>query len=151
MENIKHKLSYIFHCILAQEKTIVEHTQLAHWNVRDIHFFYLHKMFNEQYDEFFEEIDKIAETISILGYCVSQRQIQKYRETYYNTCELEDTEDPKSLIEILLKDHYRMLKLIEKAVQICENYPEYESEKNYLGELQGKHKKAIWFLTSSLK
>lgn len=150
-EIVKKRLCMAFHYILFQEEKIVNCSQLAHWNIEGTEFFSLHKMFNEHYDEFFAEIDNIAETIRKLGFKVDKRIVDKLWKKYPVKKEFSCEENPVLLAYLLACEHDEMLKLIKTAIEICNDSPYFESEKNYLGELQGKHKKAKWFLKSTAK
>src|SRR3954463_11168385 len=52
--------------IVADTYALMALTHLAHWNVEGSDFFALHKAFQEQYEELFEAVDKVAEHVRTL-------------------------------------------------------------------------------------
>jgi starvation-inducible DNA-binding protein len=158
MENTR-KLVNSLHLLIATEMEIVFCTQIAHWNVNGTEFYSLHKMLGDQYEEFFEEIDKIAEIIRTLNYEVSKQKIlkckimhhEKMKKMFHNWNESRETNENREMLKNLVECHKCALDCINYSLMLCNfDSSNFESEKNYLGELQGRHKKAIWFLKSSL-
>ncbi len=52
---------------LADTLDLYSQTKQAHWNIKDVEFYYLHQLFNELADQLHKYIDIIAERATALG------------------------------------------------------------------------------------
>src|SRR6266404_1348661 len=93
--------------LLADTYTLYLKTQNFHWNVKGPHFYSLHKMFEEQYQELAAAVDEIAERIRALGSYTpaSFSQFASLSSLKEATSEI----NADTIIQKLLKDHEAMM------------------------------------------
>ncbi len=63
----RQKLCVLLNARLADGIDLTLQAKQAHWNVKGPNFIALHKLFDEIYSEFSEQVDEIAERITALG------------------------------------------------------------------------------------
>ena len=66
-EETREQLVNFLNEVLASTSDLYSQTKQAHWNVKGIHFFQLHTMFDELATEINEFVDLVAERITALG------------------------------------------------------------------------------------
>jgi starvation-inducible DNA-binding protein len=62
------KVSEVLNQILADLSDLFTQTKYAHWNVRGLNFWSLHKMFDELAEKVEDSVDEVAERITALGH-----------------------------------------------------------------------------------
>jgi len=133
---------------LADTYALYLKTQNFHWNVKGPHFYSLHKMFEEQYQELAAAVDEIAERIRALGSYTpaSFSQFASLSSLKEATSEI----NAENMIQKLLKDHEAMMNhsamIITKAQKVHD-----ESTADLLIQRQKAHEKTAWMLKSSLR
>lgn len=132
---------------LASNFALYLKTHGAHWNVTGMFFPQLHELFQKQYEDLWETTDTIAENIRKLD-MFAPASLGEYK----NLSVVDDQDGvlaPKAYIDRLLKDHERMLVLIQKVFDLAEA-ENRQADMNFLAERLDMHGKHRWFLRSLL-
>ena len=119
-----------------------------HWNVEGIHFKELHDLFGGVYEEVYGSIDDFAEKIRSLGTYVPASFSR-----FSMLTQIEDEENmlpPEAMLQELLEDNGKIIKLIKLVYQESEKYSEFGFS-NFIAERIDAHRKHGWMLRSSLK
>ena len=123
-------------------------TWVYHWNVVGPNFKEHHDLFGGQYEEMFEEIDRITEHMRFLG--------MKPVSTLTRITEVSGVEqasnsaqtiDAKTMVEQLMGDHK---KIIEMLTEVSDEAEKQNSKGtiNLVDDLNESHGKAVWKLRS---
>lgn len=123
-------------------------TWVYHWNVVGPNFKEYHDLFGTQYEEMFEEIDRITEHMRFLG----MRPVS----TLTRITEVSGVEqasnsaqsiDAKTMVEQLLGDHK---KIVEMLTEVSDEAEKQNSKGtiNLVDDLNESHGKAVWMLRS---
>ena len=123
-------------------------TLVYHWNVVGPNFKEYHDLFGTQYEEMFEEIDRITEHMRFLG--------MKPVSTLSRITEVSGVEqasnsaqdiDAKTMVEQLMADHK---KIIEMLTEVSDEAEKQNSKGtiNLVDDLNESHGKAVWMLRS---
>jgi len=123
-------------------------TWVYHWNVVGPNFKEYHDLFGGQYEEMFEEIDRITEHMRFLG--------MKPVSTLSRITEVSGVEqasnsaqsiDAKTMVEQLLADHK---KIVEMLTEVSDEAEKQNSKGtiNLVDDLNESHGKAVWMLRS---
>jgi starvation-inducible DNA-binding protein len=123
-------------------------TWVYHWNVVGPNFKEYHDLFGTQYEEMFEEIDRITEHMRFLG--------MKPVSTLSRITEVSGVEqasnsaqdiDAKTMVEQLMADHK---KIIEMLTEVSDEAEKQNSKGtiNLVDDLNESHGKAVWMLRS---
>ena len=123
-------------------------TWVYHWNVVGPNFKEHHDLFGGQYEEMFEEIDRITEHMRFLG--------MKPVSTLTRITEVSGVEqasnsaqtiDAKTMVEQLMGDHK---KIIEMLTEVSDEAEKQNSKGtiNLVDDLNESHGKAVWMLRS---
>jgi starvation-inducible DNA-binding protein len=122
-------------------------THSYHWNVSGPLFHELHKLFEDQYNDLWDNVDTIAEKIRQLDAPVmitpeTQQSLSVIDPTVYLMSELE-------YVSRLYMDHNRMIILLNKVFDIAEEV-DNQAVMNYIAERLDWHGKQRWFLKATL-
>ena len=133
--------------LLADTYTLYLKTQNFHWNVKGMHFYALHKMFEEQYQELATAIDEIAERIRALGSIAPASFFQFMQLTSIK----EDTVtvNADEMIKKLLNDH-EILAAHASAIFTKAEKAQDEGTADLLIQRLKAHEKTAWMLKSTL-
>ena len=133
---------------LADTYVLYLKTQNFHWNVKGPQFYFLHKMFEEQYQALALAVDEIAERIrSLGGYApASFSQFSNLSSLKEVTTEL----NAETMIQKLLKDHEIMINHIATIISKTQKAQD-EGTTDLLIQRLKEHEKTAWMLRSSLK
>lgn len=132
--------------LLADTYKILLMTQNYHWNVKGKNFYELHKLFQTQYEDMFGAIDEIAERISGLGEIVPGSF-----DEFNSISEIESkspTTDPDIMLENLQSAHYKLIKNIEKGLDIAGEQGDEDTFDLMVQRLKA-HNKINWMLKQS--
>jgi starvation-inducible DNA-binding protein len=142
------KLCDMLNRTLANNAVLFVKTQNYHWHVKTVHFRDLHKLFQEQYEELFEDQDEIAERIRILGGIA----LGSMAEFIANTT-LTETKGGeftvRQMLENLLADREQVIRELRESTDTSEGLGD-KGTADFFTELVQKHEKAAWMLRSSL-
>ncbi len=119
-----------------------------HWNVEGIHFKELHDLFGGIYEEVYGSIDDFAEKIRSLGTYVPASFSR-----FSMLTQIEDEENmlpSEAMLQELLEDNGKMIKLLKLVFVESEKYNEYGYSDFIAGRIDA-HRKHGWMLRASLK
>ncbi|WP_413557771.1 Dps family protein [Bdellovibrio sp. HCB209] len=133
---------------LADEYLLQLKTQNFHWNVEGPLFFSLHKLFEKQYDQISEYVDRSAEIIRALK-SPAPGSFEEFRKL----ADVEECTDTKlsatKMIDILTADHTTLAELYKARLETAEHEEETSAVTLY-EDLISFHEKAAWMIRSHL-
>lgn len=135
-----------FEVILADTYTLYLKTQNYHWHVKGPQFKSLHELFETQYSELADAVDKIAERIIIMGYAAPA--------TFSRFIELKTIKEGTSsltadlMLKELANDNVVLVGDLNKAMKLAQESND-EGSVNLLSERIAAHEKAHWMLSAS--
>lgn len=131
---------------LSDEYLLQLKTQNCHWNVEGPLFFSLHKLFEEQYKELSEFVDKSAEVIRALR-SRAPGSFQEFRE-YSSIKECNSHKmSANQMIEMLSQDHTNMAIALKARLEKAEDAEETSAIVLY-EDMISFHEKAAWMIRS---
>ena len=131
---------------LANEYFLMLKTQNFHWNVEGPMFFSLHKLFEEQYGQLGEFVDRTAEVIR----AHDKKAPGTFREFSKLASMQEAASDQVSasqMIDVLSKDHSLMAMTLKEALIVAEEANDTNTVTLY-EDLITFHEKAAWMIRS---
>ncbi len=134
--------------VLASTYVLYLKTQNFHWNVEGRHFFFLHKMFEEQYEELAEAVDTLAERIR--QFSVKSPGSMK---EFLSLSELKESANPpeaKKMIEELYADHQAIANILHQKIKEAQEFSDEGTADVYIDRLR-VHDKTAWMLKSHLE
>jgi starvation-inducible DNA-binding protein len=140
-------LSDALKILLASNFVLYLKTHAAHWNVRGMFFYELHKMFEEQYNELYENVDIIAEKIRQLDCDVCLTPQDQLSHSFIESNQ--QVLDGVGYLDTLLHDHDKMIFLLNKVFKVAES-ENNQAVMNYIADRLDSHSKMRWFLKASL-
>jgi starvation-inducible DNA-binding protein len=132
---------------LASDFTLYLKTHEAHFNVTGMFFPELHKLFQKQYEDLWENFDTIAEKIRELDHFVPLNM--RTFGTLSVIDEFETVLDAKGMIERLMLDHERMIIFLNKLFKTAEA-ANNQAIMNYIADRLDAHAKMRWMLRTML-
>ena len=143
------KLIQAMKIAFASEFNFYLRTHACHWNVQGPDFKQYHDLFGTIYEEVYGSIDAFAENIRKLDAIVDVDSINQ--RSMVNLPDSEDNlADPATMIQMLLGDNDKMIKLFAMVYKMAEDAGEYGLA-NFLAERQDAHQKHGWMMRSSIK
>lgn len=134
--------------VLANTYSLAIKTQNYHWNVEGPRFRELHLLFEEQYNEMTPAIDEAAEHIRQLG-VKAPGSYSAFAELT-TIAEANDNLDADGMVQSLLESNEAMVEILSKAHKAAEAEGDEVAIDFLIGRMTA-HRKAAWFLRSSLK
>lgn len=133
---------------LAENYITFVKTQIFHWNVKGEMFYSLHKLFEEEYTDFFMAIDLIAETILQLGFPTPASF-----NNYLNLSSIKEEKtipEAKEMIAILRDDYDKLTGKARIIIKMAEEntFPELA---DLMTQRIQVHNKNSWMLNSFLQ
>jgi len=132
---------------LASDFTLYLKTHEAHFNVTGMFFPELHKLFQKQYEDLWENFDTIAEKIRELDHFVPLNM--RSFGTLSVIEEFDTVLDAKGMIERLMLDHERMIIFLNKLFKIA-SAADNQAIMNYIADRLDAHAKMRWMLRTML-
>ena len=145
---LKQEVTEGLSCLLADTYILYLKTQNFHWNVRGPNFHSLHEMFEEQYQELAEAVDKIAERIRALKAFAPASFAQFTKLTSLE--EAKSNLKAEEMLRSLLQDHELISKNGQALFKIAQEAGD-EVTIDLLLERLAAHEKATWMLRSTLE
>jgi starvation-inducible DNA-binding protein len=133
--------------VLASTYILYVKTQGFHWNVVGPHFYSLHKLSEELYEELAEAVDTLAERIRALGYTAPASF--SWFEKLSIIKEEPEAKDGRSRLQDLLADHEAISRLLKDGFDVAEQARDHGTADLYVGRMRA-HEKAAWMLRSVL-
>jgi len=141
------KISQSLATFLADSYILYLKTQNFHWNIEGEGFYFLHKMFQEQYEDLAEAVDMIAERIRGLKE-VSPGTMKQFLKLT-NLKEEAKILNAKGMIKALLKDHETIIKTLGNKIKESSKEGDEGTADMYIERLR-VHEKTAWILRSHL-
>lgn len=132
---------------LASNFVLYLKTHAAHWNVRGMFFFELHKMFGEQYQDMWNVVDEIAEKIRQLDADVTLTPQEQQMLSIIDADQA--IMDGSGYCKVLLSDHNRMIMLLNKVFALAEA-ENNQAVMDFISARLDAHAKMRWFLKSTI-
>jgi len=132
---------------LASNFVLYAKTHAAHWNVKGMFFMELHKMFEDQYNDLWENVDTIAEKIRQLDADVTITPADQQTLSFIEPNQT--VQDATGYVNTLYIDHNRMIMFLDKLFKIAEAESN-QAVMNYIADRLDKHHKTRWFLKATL-
>lgn len=133
---------------LADEYLLQLKTQNFHWNVEGPMFFSLHKLFEKQYDQISDFVDRSAEVIRAM-----KSPAPGSFEEFKKIADVEECTETKlsatKMIDILTADHTTLAELYKARLETAEHEEETSAVTLY-EDLISFHEKAAWMIRSHL-
>jgi len=133
--------------LLADTYTLYLKTHNYHWNVTGPMFQTLHQMFEQQYTELADAVDKIAERIRALGFPAPGTYQEFTRLTSIR--HEEGVPDAEKMIRSLVEGHETVTLTAREAFKIADKFKD-EASVDVLTERLQVHEKTAWMLRSLL-
>ena len=133
--------------VLADTFILYLKTHNYHWNVTGPMFGTLHKMFEEQYNELWLNVDAIAERIRSLGFITPGSYGEFTKLTYLH--EAPAATNATEMIAELLRDHETSARTARSALAVARTAVDAPTE-DLLTQRLAAHEKTAWMLRSLL-
>ena len=143
------EISRVLSHILADEFVLYTKTRNAHWNLEGPDFHSMHIMFESQYHELAEIIDKLAERIRMLGH-YAPATLKQFLELTHLTEQAREKNNSKGFIKELLGDHENIALNIRTQINRLAEQLKDAGTSDYLIGLIEYHEKLAWILRSHL-
>ena len=133
--------------LLASNFVLYLKTHMCHWNVTGPCFFELHKLFEDQYTNLWDNVDTIAEKIKQLDGDVS---LSPQDQMTFSVIVCDPTvKGAEGFVRMLYNDHNKMLILLNK-VFLSAQEENNQAIMNYIAERLDYHAKMRWFLRATI-
>lgn len=123
-------------------------THSFHWNVEGPHFKQLHDLFMEQYTEFWNATDEIAERIRALGAYAPNAWNEMSKSTKLQ--ETGQTPDAKAMVAMLANDNEAIVGTLKPLLSVAQKHGD-EVTADLMIQRITVHEKAAWMLRSTGK
>jgi starvation-inducible DNA-binding protein len=136
--------------LLADEYVLYTKTLNAHWNIEGIDFNDKHKLFEMQFDQLEEFVDRIAERIRSIGHYVDGTLSTFLKLTHFTESNNEKNEG-RFILKELLNDHESII------IHCRENIDRFAKEyrdvgtSDFITGLMEEHEKIAWYIRSHLR
>ena len=145
MNKVEQKVSQtLLNEILANESVLLFQTLNYHWNLVGPEFHDYHLLFDKQYNQIFEDLDKIAERVRAVGGLAlgSMKDMGKVATLKEDST----TPKPKQMVINLLKQYEALIEQIRAAIISLDKKTHDFGTINFLEELLTQHEKTAWML-----
>jgi starvation-inducible DNA-binding protein len=119
----------------------------AHWNVKGMSFYGLHKLFQEQYEALGEALDEIAERMRALGHMCPNNVKDLAGQSIIK--EEENMGTAEEMLQRLCHDHEQLVKRCGEALAVCDSVKDEVSVDLMVGRMKD-HGHQAWILRSHL-
>ncbi len=140
----------ILNTILSDEFILYTRTRNFHWNVVGPHFAALHALFEKQYEELNEIVDRVAERVRQLGGFAAATLGEYLKLTRLNE-NSDRSLDDLSMIERLCTDHESIIQRLREDLERCDQRFSDMGTSNFLTDLMEKHEKMAWMLRAHVE
>ena len=134
--------------VLANTYVTLMMTQNLHWHVTGLHFYGIHKMTQDQYEEMSQGIDEIAEHMRTLG-----AQAPSGMKHYSRLSTIDEGEHTLSTtdgsLEHLIEAHRATRASLEKTMMLAKELEDAATEDLLVDRIRA-HDKHTWMLASSI-
>jgi starvation-inducible DNA-binding protein len=146
-ENERREITESLGRLLADTYTLYLKTHGFHWNVTGPMFYMLHKMFEEQYRELGDAVDRLAERIRALGF----QAPCTYREFTQLTSIREEQGVPtaEEMIRSLVEGHEMIIRTARATLTVAEGHND-QATVDLMNDRLEVHEENSWMLRSHL-
>jgi len=127
---------------------LFQKTWVYHWNIVGKDFQQLHIVFGNQYEEMFDEIDRLTEHIRFLN--IKPVSTLKRLLEVSHILEANSNLDDVGMIEDLMKDNQTLIELYQQAAEEADKQNQ-RATSNVLDDLAESAGKRVWMLRSFIK
>ena len=147
MTKTEQKLSQtVLNEILANESVLLFQTLNYHWNLTGPEFHDYHLLFDKQYNQLFENMDKLAERVrAVGGFALGTMKDMTKTATLKEDATIPK---PKQMVSNLLKHYEILIEQIRQAIVSLDKKSTDFGTVNFLEELIMQHEKTAWMLRS---
>lgn len=131
--------------VLANSYSLYSETQGVHWNIVGPMFYSVHKLTEEQYEDFADSIDEIAERIRALGF-KAPAGLKAMTELSDIDSDIDYTNSIK-MVEALVEDNETLSRKIRDVVKLAEDHDDVKTA-DLLTERIGQLEENAWMLRS---
>lgn len=127
---------------------LFQKTWVYHWNVVGPDFYQFHEVFGKQYEEMFEEIDRLSEHMRYLN-IKPVSALTRVTEVSH-ILEANNALDSKGMVRDLISDNETLINLFNKVSEEAESQNS-KGTINLMDDLNESHGKFIWMLRSFIQ
>lgn len=142
-------MSRILSWILADEFVLYTKTRNAHWNLEGPNFHSMHVLFESQYNDIAEIIDRVAERMRMLGH-YAPATLKQFLELTHLTEQTRERNDSEGFMKELLNDHESIIINITTQIDRLTDELKDTGTGDFLTGLIEYHQKTAWMLRSHL-
>jgi len=124
---------------------LFQKTWVYHWNVTGDNFHQLHNTFGDQYEEMFEEIDRLTEHMRVLN--IKPVSTLKRLLEVSHILEANNTLNDIKMVEDLMSDNQTLINLYREAAYEADKQNQ-RATSNVLDDLSESAGKRLWMLRS---
>jgi starvation-inducible DNA-binding protein len=139
----------ILNTVLADEFVIYIKSRRFHWNVEGPNFTELHGLFEKQYEQLGEIVDRVAERARALG-GFAAGSLEQYLRLTRLTEQTGERYPARSMIEALLADHEALIRSLREDIEFVTGECGDEGTTDFLIGLMQEHEKIAWMLRAYL-
>jgi starvation-inducible DNA-binding protein len=127
---------------------LFQKTWVYHWNVVGSEFYQFHKVFGKQYEDMFEEIDRLTEHMRYLN-IKPVSTLTRITEVSH-ILETNNALDDMGMVRDLLSDNETLIELLKKVSEEAEEQGS-RGTTNLIDDLIESHGKNVWMLRSFMQ
>lgn len=127
---------------------LFQKTWVYHWNVEGKDFYQLHQTFGTQYEEMFEEIDRISEHMRFLN--IKPISTLKRLLEVSHVMEANSNLDDMGMIKDLMADNSTLIKLYQETADEADKQNQ-RATSNILDDLAESSGQRVWMLRSFIE
>lgn len=147
-EKARKEIAEQLHLLLANEYVLYTKTQKFHWNIEGKWFGPLHQLFENQYQQLADIVDKVAERSLQLGIKTIGTLTEFLKLTTLEEAPGKNPNDT-TMIELLLLDHEAIIEQIRGDIDLTAKLNDMGTN-NFLCDLIEQHEKIAWMLRAHL-
>jgi starvation-inducible DNA-binding protein len=141
----RNAVARILNTVLADEFVLYTKSRRFHWNVEGPDFSEMHELFEKQYDQLGEIMDRVAERARALG-GVAAGSLEEYLSLTRLKEEPRKRYDAGEMTRALLADHETLIRGLRKDLETCSKEHRDEGTTDFLTGLMQDHEKIAWTL-----
>lgn len=134
---------------LADLTTVTMQLKHAHWNVKGVHFYQLHELFEDIVDDFEDHIDTVAERASALG-GTALGGVQDVAQNCTIPALPRNAVDGATLLQAVADRLARFDATIGQQIEVATAYDDLDTA-DLLNEVSRDVSKALWFVEAHLQ
>lgn len=148
-EQSRQSMATQLNALLSNEYVLYTKTLKFHWNVVGPFFGPLHALFQTQYEQLSENIDRVAERVRALGF-LAYGTLQEFSSHATITENPGMNPDAQAMIKDLLEGHEAIIRQMRPILDLSSDINDMGTN-NFLGDLIEQHEKTAWMLRAHLQ